>query len=222
MTKPTQAKYNKAQLTEQPISGDKLIRLLVLLVFSSALMTSGCRFSAPGVEEQEVLAQKGAFSGGAPAWSSLSSIGRSQEGLTPTQFGTRSIHDSTDRTFSSSDNLRRERRAKLDSMMETQDTNAIQDVRAGSPLARITALCPSVEESVTEAITTTDRDSRIKKYRQLTRSCPDSADIWLWLGRDYKSAGRTSEARQALEQASYLDPANAEAKQLLSEIGDKK
>ena len=219
MTIKTQLQYNKARPTEEQIRGARLVRLLLLLICGSTLLLSGCRFTSPSVEEQEVLAQKGAFAGGAPAWSSMSNIGRSKNELIPTEYGTRSINDSTDRTFSASRNERFEQRAKLDELMKEEDTGAIEDVRDSSPIARITALCPSAEQPVTEAITTTDRDARIQKYRRLTRSCPNSADLWLWLGRDYKDAGRASEARQALEQAAYLDPNNAEVKQLLSEVG---
>lgn len=201
-----------------------LLGMLVGPAVFAALAAAGCRFVSPSVEEQHALAAQGAFSGGVPAWSTMSGIGRSDDGLIPQQYATRSTHDITDRTFSAARHQREETRARLEELADVDNEDALQDIqtRPDSPLARITASCPAQEGAVTEAITTTDRIARIKKYRLLTRSCPGSADLWYWLGRDYAAEGRTSEARQALEQAAYLDPAHAEAKQLLSELSSTK
>ena len=86
-----------------------------------------------------------------------------------------------------------------------------------SPLQRISKLCPSVESETTDALTTTDLRARIRKYESLTNRCPDSADLWLWLGKDYEKAELPVKAGRCFERVLVLDASNKEASDLAAE-----
>ncbi|MCB0360092.1 MAG: hypothetical protein KDD44_10660, partial [Bdellovibrionales bacterium] len=105
--------------------------------------------------------------------------------------------------------------------VETVSAKAAKDtapVRPKSALDRILATCPTAEDDVTDALTTTVVDTRIEKYRRLVRRCPNSGDLWAWLAQDYQTAGRRGEARQAAERALLLDGENKEAAQVMREL----
>lgn len=81
-------------------------------------------------------------------------------------------------------------------------------------LAKIDQLCPGTEKRVNDALTTTDMAERIAKYEALTARCPESSDLWVWLGKDYESMKMFSDAGRCYQRAIGLDPSNAEAKSL--------
>jgi cytochrome c-type biogenesis protein CcmH/NrfG len=87
-----------------------------------------------------------------------------------------------------------------------------------TPLHRIASQCPNIEREVTEALTTTERDARMQRYKELVGKCAGSSDLWLWLGRDQKEAGLLTDALSSLEEAVRLDPQNIEAQTLRNEV----
>ena len=79
-------------------------------------------------------------------------------------------------------------------------------------------MCPGAEPAVKEALRTTTRASRIAQYVKLTSRCPQSWDLWLWLGKDYESDGRLVEAGRCYERVLTIDYGNEVAQALLANV----
>ena len=83
---------------------------------------------------------------------------------------------------------------------------------AKSALDRIADQCPGTESEVNAALTNIDREAKIKQYEALTKRCPMSAELQLWLSQEYLKANKLVAARSGFEQVLVLDPTNEEAK----------
>jgi hypothetical protein len=108
--------------------------------------------------------------------------------------------------------------SKNPSSAGSADTALENNRKEKSELDRITSKCANSEGDVTDALTTLDRTERIKKYRRLTNTCPESYDIWLWLARDFYAENRLAEATRAANQVLLLDSGNPHAAGLLQQI----
>lgn len=87
-----------------------------------------------------------------------------------------------------------------------------------SPLSRIARTCPAVESLVSDALTTIDRRERVRKYERIVLRCPQSPDLWLWLGKDHYQSGSYVEAGRCFDRVLVLDGSVEEARELLSEV----
>lgn len=93
-------------------------------------------------------------------------------------------------------------------------TNAAKET--DGPLQRLERLCPNLEKEAVQALQISDLGQRIKAYERLAVQCPTSPDLWLWLGKDYDRGERMEKAQKCYQKVLALEPANAEAKQLLA------
>lgn len=205
-------------------------------VFIGASLVSGCRIKAPTVAEQQALMERKSFPGGVPAWFSPGAAGPAAQGdtfgggLIPRKLGapplvaSASIVEPTTEISNANaigplqpqlkpkgfatDATTPQGRTAVEKSVETKAAPA-------SALDRITQGCPGVESQVTQALTTTEVDSRIQQYEALLSKCPRSSDLHVWLGKDYLNLGQNAKAGRLFEKALVLDNTNAEAKQLL-------
>lgn len=199
---------------------------VVALAFAFTFGATGCRFRAPSVAEQERLITSGAFPGGVPAWVSPAArgevpAGRLSSGFVPESFSARPPRSSSLAFNTGSVSQPYFEQAPLEVARlrrEQAQQAAQQEHEEDSPLERITRRCPQVEDSVAEALTTTDRTKRIAMYESLTKRCPNSADLWTWLGKDYSRDGNLVKAANSLERALILDSSNEEARSLLATV----
>lgn len=197
--------------------------LVLLLVLGLSLL--GCRIKSPSVAEQQALAERGAFPRGVPAWSSgavaaAGAVGRQAPGIIPTQYERSSLPSSQDRpNINRAEVSRRAAMTNTSSPLTEADALETSDNRESqSELGRIEALCPGLESDVTSALTTVNIDDRIRQYRRLTSRCPESYDLWLWLAKDFYSAGRIAEAEKAANRVLSLDAGNSSASALITNI----
>ena len=177
------------------------------------LALGACRFESPSVEEQQYLAGQGAFAGGSPAWVSTAVQGKKAPNLIPESFAA----PDAIRGRLSSDLLDEQRQKSLE-LAAKEKAAPQKSVPDASPLNRINQVCPGVESSVNDALTTVDLNERIGKYASLTSQCSSAYDLWIWLGNDYLKAERIPEAKRAFDQALVLNPGNTEASQGLDKV----
>ncbi|MBP9838209.1 MAG: hypothetical protein KBC84_05795 [Proteobacteria bacterium] len=191
----------------------KLLSLTILLVSFSS-----CTFVTPNYKEQQVLLEKGSFAGGAPPWLASPRAGAnpgaglgggSSFGIMPQSFAS---NNQQNNTLEENDSLV-DRRIK----QEVHAPVVKKNVESSSPLIRITQKCPSVESDVTAALTTLDLKDRIRKYESLTNRCPDSWDLWLWLGKDYEKNKESVKAGRCFEKALVINNSSEEAQKLLDD-----
>lgn len=174
--------------------------------------------------EQEKLMEMGAFPTGAPGWISPAARGESpgaamSSGLVPLTFSAQPSQSSavafttgsvTSKAFEPPP------KPLLPQANAAAQTAKIKSLN--SPLERIAANCPDIESSVSSALTTTEADIRIKKYEALTKRCPSSPDLWLWLAKDYLLTENFGKATQSAEAVLRIENQHLEARALLSEI----
>ena len=190
-------------------------RIFCLVCFVSLC---ACRFKAPNLAEQKYLMEKGAFPGGVPDWvatptgsnSGLSFSG----GLIPQTFTqtpransgvpTAAESASSAGTFQTPDALK-------------EKTPVAEPAAPNTPLHRIAKVCSTLEKEVNTALVTTDIRQRIRAYESLTARCPDSWDLWLWLGKDYAKTQQLVKAGRCFEKVLILNPTNEEAQDLANE-----
>lgn len=202
---------------------------ILVLVFGAV----GCRFQMPSSSEGTTLASKGVFPGGVPSWVRQPEDGErfkaSSSGVIPhgyttppaVQINSATIPDVNLETPPSTAERKRdasrERLAGAD-IDRTSEVAGEDEDESNSPLARIAALCPGMESSVSEALRTEAQGLRIQKYEKLTRACPESEDLWIWLGKDYQSAGMLVQAMRSFERVLVVNSSNEEAQELLASV----
>ena len=193
----------------------KVTHFLLALALCSLI---ACRLKAPTVAEQQKLQEMGAFPSGPPPWVSTGARGATVGSWGLGGVGGGSYGSPTGGGGGISRTLN-----KQESLQEIQQKRAVQTAKVetpeqNSPLGRIEAICPNVERDVTAALTTEETEIRAAKYLALTIRCPNSWDLWLWLGKDYLKLNRNAEAGRAFEKVLSLNNGNAEATDLLLEV----
>ena len=196
---------------------------------------SACRFIVPTNKEASALNTQGSFSAGAPAWANLPKNQKvnlpANAGIIPQTF---TVPESV--AFSAQANASSAVTSNIGRGVEAENYNALEIARNNEALkkekiaaqesqksddceiGRIEAQCPGTENAVVEAIKTENISTRIKRYLILTKRCPSSASIWVWLAKDYSAIGRTDDARRCAQAAASIDPQNAEAQALLESL----
>lgn len=160
----------------------------------------------PTPEEQQELIRLGAFPTEVPSWVAKTDAGssRGNSGFIPTQFGAGSGIPGYQAQHSVDQERLEIEKARVARQLQT-DTPEPSDKKV-SPIDRITAACPVRENLIRDALLETDRAQRLGKYRALTGLCPQSYDLWLWLGKDHFSGHELIDAAYALEYAVSLSP----------------
>ncbi len=196
----------------------KKTRILSLVILSVSF--SACRFKTPTIAEQKYLMEKGAFPAGVPAWVAtptgggrLGGGGVFSGGLIPQTF-TPSTIDQSKGAIPSAD-LAGSNAGNFSTPHALRQAAAAAEQEPDSPLHRISKSCPSVESEVSATLTNLDTKQRIRSYESLTTRCPQSADIWLWLGKDYSKDGQLVKAGRAYERVLIIDASHKEAQELL-------
>ena len=190
------------------------------IVASSFVLLAGCSLRVPTPAEQAKLADDGAFPGGTPAWVSAAVAGPSADaGSIPQHFKAPKATEAAQLSYENEGE--RIVAEKVTAKPAAPTTNNSEAEAADSPLNRITRSCPSVEADVRQALITPELDQRTKMYAGLVKRCPSSADLWLWLGKDYLAADDLDNATRSFEKVLTYDHDNAEAKSLLSNIGKR-
>ncbi len=90
-----------------------------------------------------------------------------------------------------------------------------------SPLARIDRLCPGLESEVVKALQVVELAARRQIYESLVVRCPNSSDLWAWLGRDYEAEGKLDRAGRCYEKSLRIDPSSTELRKSLTAIHSK-
>lgn len=175
--------------------------------FSAILFLSAC-LRVPTLDEQQKLVSDGAFPGGVPMWVYGSKGGQRHyiPGVIPTSFeATRSV-------YKSELSLRPDRWDDLRPVEEK-----VEEKQAATPLGRIAQVCgEEVERDASNALTTTDAETKGILLKALSEKCPTSWDIWFWLARSQLTNGDLSAAKMSLEKVLAIDRTNKEARELLS------
>lgn len=195
--------------------------LLIILSISS------CRFKFPTAVEGNELKQSGVFTGSVPAWINQNedpapkpvatggTIPQTYKESPTIQGGRDAVPSSAARTQAGVerrlDEAQQEKEAKLSS------GGAVSGTTDMSPLSRVESSCPGSEAAVTAALTEENQKKRVAKYEALTSRCPESADLWIWLGKAYDSGEQFTDAIKAYDRALLLDPSNDETKGLKAE-----
>jgi len=172
----------------------------------------GCSLKVPTVSEQAELVRKGAFPGGTPPWIASAALGQTQgerlsSGLIPEFY-------SAPRPGPQSST-----RARLRG--DVSDKAPQEDAKELSPLERVEAACPDLENNrVNDALITTDSQVRRVKFELLTKQCQQSADLWYWLAKEQARDGDIAAAKRSLNQSLTLSPDLEVARQLRSELSN--
>ena len=217
-------------------------RSLIQLLVVAVLCLSACRFKAPTGGEGQELKTRGAFPTNIPAWVNQNrddnpSLSKSS-GIIPEHYTAppatittiESINESegtpgsrAEKAKAEKARLEKERSAGADETLGAQEDQTVNSVdpEDKSPIGRIEALCPGTESSVSEALRTENIDQRVLKYKALTDKCPDSSQLWVWLGKDYESRGELADAVRAYERALIADPSDRDAAGRLASVRDR-
>ncbi|MFN8392052.1 MAG: hypothetical protein U0136_17305 [Bdellovibrionota bacterium] len=202
---------------------NSLHRLASVTAALSVTLLSSCQFKSPTVAEQKYLVEKGAFPAGTPGWiatplagGALPGGGSYSGGLIPQTFTGSTPHQNRSAAPTAEESRSSAGTFKIPTAL-AEKKEVEDDKDASSPLHRIAKLCPSVESEVNDALITVDLKQRIRKYESLTLRCPQSADLWLWLGKDYSKDGEDVKAGRSFEKVLVIDATNKEASDLLTE-----
>ena len=167
-----------------------------------------------------------------PSWvnqSGSTSPRASTSGVVPSSFGVapavaasratgNSLGDSSQKGVNEILKKASDRQAASSSNSSNRSLGSVQDSSTNSALEKISKNCPQIENQVLEAIQLVDVESRISSYQKLSRRCPSSPDLQIWLARDYKDTGNLGDAKRSIEKALSVDPGNPEAVDLLLEL----
>lgn len=200
---------------------------LTVIFLAAVTLTAapGCRFRSPSLSEEQELASRGALTGNSTDWVAAP-LARGQMldsggynnfsgGIPDYRHGPAPLDKLSSGIVSEP--------AREVQAVKTAETPKVEEKSPSeeSPLDRVERSCPGTETQVTDALKTTDRAARIKKYEALTRSCTTSSELWMWLGVDYERSEQIDEAKHAYEEAVLLSPRNDEAKGHLAAIQRK-
>ncbi len=207
-------------------------KVLSVLLSLSIVSFASCRFVAPSGQEVRTLNTSGAFGNGAPAWARLpkgenTSLPQNA-GIVPQTFTvpesvslSAAANSSNSVTSEKGRGVEEDKRevAKVNSEKVKSLNNPNQGKKEGSVLGNLEVSCPGSEALAVEALKTEDTQMRIRKYLSLTKRCPRSSDLWVWLAKDYRSLNRFSDAKRCVQAAMAIEPNNEEASALLLELG---
>lgn len=210
-------------LARKPRKNSMRLPFISQILALSVILTAGCTFRVPTVAEQEKLMEMGAFPTGAPGWISPAARGEVagatlSSGIVPLSFSAQPGQTSAVAFSTGSVSSRAFETPPQPTLPGRTEESARKATAELSPLERISQDCPNIESAVTSALTTTESDIRIKKYETLTRRCPSSSDLLLWLAKDYLKIGNYSKATQSVESVLRMDNQHREARELLSDI----
>ncbi len=179
--------------------------LLVLLVL---LIQASCSFKPASGAAAQAMIDNGAFPGRAPEW--ITNSRKIQAQNYDTNFG------------SPIGGARSTSRNVLDRRAEAEKKQkSVVEVVEKQPLDKIIEVCPSIEQELSKALITVEPNARIKKYESLTRRCPSSADLWIWLGNDYLAVGDYINANSCALKAFSIDARSKEASELMEKAGKR-
>jgi prefoldin subunit 5 len=193
----------------------KLLSIITLAAFSS------CTVRELSPAEQKALASKPGFS--APGWFARGapvnngvggSMAGTSDGLIPSQFGNPPVLEAR----MAMNRPAEEQLRVIPSSELKKDSEAETLQQQSTPIGRILSKCPSAESRLTEALTTEDRKTRITRYEALAVQCDNSADLWIWLGEDYRAEKKFSDAQAAFNRALSIDGSNERAKKDLEAL----
>jgi tetratricopeptide (TPR) repeat protein len=198
--------------------------VLFMLVSSSA-----CRFKASNTGDGQEFVRLGAFPKGNPSWvkpaPDAPGVGIANAGLIPLQYSSpdaiqvsKSAIPSGISADSEQSNVQQ---AVVQNAIANDAATSGQGQAADSPLKRIEQVCPGIERSINAALTTTDVKERTAKYELLATRCPESPDLWIWLGMEYEHLKKMGEAARCYRKALIADGENVEAKSLLEQLQSK-
>ena len=209
-------------------------RLALFFILCLTLSLSACRFKAPNAVEGEHLAATKTFPGAVPSWIMQSKNSPRQPvetgGIIPQTYSAPTAvqqsalsrpNPQVQSPLQTDEERMREEDSKAKQLGKPGEENkgALQiPAKESSPLDRIMQLCPGVDNAVNDALQTAERNARIQKYEKLSQRCPQSWDIWLWLGKDYEGAGRLVEAGRSYERVLTIDSGNEVAQALLANV----
>lgn len=205
------------------------------------VLLSSCRFQTPSAAEQQHLVKTGTFPGNVPPWvmqpRDKGPRVTGSSGYIPQTFSAPAPVRNTQAAIPAAGADADPRAVRpVPGFSEAPESQAVQSAeteQAGgpiatqpqgqtpaeeSPLARISKACPAVEKPAAEALQMTNIGERVRRMQQLTTRCPQSPDLWLWLGRDYQAQKRLVEAQRSFEKVLTLDSGNQEAQAQLAAI----
>lgn len=210
-------------------------KTLVTFLSLGLILLNSCRFVSPSNQEVRELNSSGAFENGAPAWAQLpkgeSTALPQNAGIVPQTFTVpESVSLSAGANSSSSVTAEKGRGIVEESNKEVEKQEVHkkrtlnvpkEEAASKSPLAKLEELCPGTEDFAASALQEEDVQMRIKKYLSLSKRCPRSGDVWVWLAKDYRLLNRFSDSRRCVQAALALEPGNLEAKKLLVDLGEE-
>lgn len=184
-------------------------RRALLLTAFVLVSFSACRIKAPTLQEQQALAEKGAFGTGTPAWvarqaRASSGIGQSSSG------GFLSITAPESRI--AAPNIEE----KVQNRIARANTRPTEE--SLSPMEKLTNDCQGLDSQINEALTTVDDIERIEKYEKLVAQCSSSEQLLLWLAEDYLQLRDFAEARKTVNRILVINAENQEAVELMRKI----
>jgi hypothetical protein len=192
------------------IFGAPLMRIILTLLAVCSL--TACSFSVPSRDEQSKLVQDKVIAG-APVWFANAGAGTgavAQNGIIPSTV--QPLPSLEGRTV----DVQYPMLVRAEEISKAQETKPV--VTPKSALDRIAEQCSGSENEVNAALTNVDRDAKIKQYEALTKKCPNSADLQLWLSNEYLKANKLVAARTGYGQVLVLDPTNEDAKIGISKV----
>lgn len=184
-------------------------RSALLLTLIVAVSFSGCRFKAPTLQEQQALAEKGAFGTSTPAW--VARQARASSGMAQSSSGgflsisapeARSATPTTEQ--------------KVQNRVARANTRATAESQ--TPMEKLTNDCQGLDSQINDALTTVDDIQRIGKYEQLVAKCSSSEQLLLWLAEDYLLLRDFAEARKTVNRILVINSGNQEAAELMRKI----
>lgn len=195
--------------------------ILVAALFAQ----SACTFRSASSNETSELIERGAFPSTVPSWVNQSGSlnpRSTSSGLIPSSFGVPPAVAASRATGNSVGDVSQQgvreilkRSQSIQAEREKADANKKV---SGSALDKIAQSCPQIQNEVLEAIQIEDIDARIVEYKKLSRRCPSSPDLLVWLANDYKDIDKLGDAKLSVERALAVDPGNSEAVELLIEL----
>jgi hypothetical protein len=209
---------------------------LVCIAIALALISAtSCRFQSPNASEGQHLVNTKVFPAKVPPWVMQSKDSPRQPvadaGLVPQSYSAppivkenaasvpNPVADTIEgKEIASTPATEEKAKAEKEKEKNPATLNPEESRKELSPLDRIALVCPGAESAVKDALQTAAVAARVQKYEKLTKRCPQSWDLWLWLGKDYESENKLAEAGRCYERVLTLDYENEVAQALLANV----